>query len=162
MQTWWVHVRHPRRYWRRTGWRGLVARDLIIGGALLSALAYAVLALSGGIMLLEYAVTGELAFTAGLVSPLHLASLAGGLAVSLLVQFRGLAYRARLGHAWSLLLTPVYWGCLSLAAWRALLQLRSDPYRWEKTDHGLAKRRPQDAPLTENASGRLPPLQASA
>src|SRR4051794_9968425 len=28
---------------------------------------------------------------------------------------------------------------LSLAAWRALYQLARDPYRWEKTEHGLAK-----------------------
>jgi hypothetical protein len=28
---------------------------------------------------------------------------------------------------------------LSLAAWRALFQLLRDPYRWEKTEHGLAR-----------------------
>jgi hypothetical protein len=28
---------------------------------------------------------------------------------------------------------------LSLAAWRALLQLVRDPYHWEKTEHGLAR-----------------------
>jgi len=34
---------------------------------------------------------------------------------------------------------PVYWLLLSLAAWRALFQLLRDPYRWEKTEHGLAR-----------------------
>jgi hypothetical protein len=28
---------------------------------------------------------------------------------------------------------------LSLAAWRALIQLVVAPYRWEKTEHGLAQ-----------------------
>jgi hypothetical protein len=38
-----------------------------------------------------------------------------------------------------LLLIPVHWLLLSLAAWRALYQLVRDPYRWEKTEHGLAQ-----------------------
>ena len=38
-----------------------------------------------------------------------------------------------------LLLMPLYWLLLSLAAWRALFQLLRDPYRWEKTEHGLAR-----------------------
>ena len=38
-----------------------------------------------------------------------------------------------------LLLIPLHWLLLSLASWRALYQLIRDPYRWEKTDHGLAR-----------------------
>jgi hypothetical protein len=45
----------------------------------------------------------------------------------------GLARRRLLGCAWVLLLIPLYWLLLSLAAWRALFQLVRDPYRWEKT-----------------------------
>jgi hypothetical protein len=41
--------------------------------------------------------------------------------------------------AWVLLLTPAHWLLLSLAAWRALYQLATAPYAWEKTEHGLAK-----------------------
>jgi hypothetical protein len=41
-----------------------------------------------------------------------------------------------------LLATPLYWGCLSLAAWRALWEMWRDPYHWEKTEHGLAQDRP--------------------
>jgi hypothetical protein len=41
--------------------------------------------------------------------------------------------------AWVLLLTPLHWLLLSLAAWRALCQLIVAPYRWEKTEHGLAR-----------------------
>jgi hypothetical protein len=36
-------------------------------------------------------------------------------------------------------LTPAHWLPFSLAAWRALYQLISAPYAWEKTEHGLAK-----------------------
>ncbi len=40
---------------------------------------------------------------------------------------------------WALLLMPLYWLLLSISAWRALDQLVRDPYRWEKTEHGLAR-----------------------
>jgi hypothetical protein len=33
----------------------------------------------------------------------------------------------------------MHWLLLSIAAWRALFQLLLDPYRWEKTEHGLAR-----------------------
>jgi len=34
---------------------------------------------------------------------------------------------------------PLHWLLLSLVAWRALVQLFAAPYKWEKTEHGLAK-----------------------
>ena len=34
-------------------------------------------------------------------------------------------------------LMPIYWLGISLATWRALWQFMWDPYRWEKTKHGL-------------------------
>jgi hypothetical protein len=33
---------------------------------------------------------------------------------------------------------PAYWILISLAAWRAAWQFLIDPFKWEKTDHGLA------------------------
>jgi hypothetical protein len=44
-----------------------------------------------------------------------------------------------LASAWALIFTPVHWLLLSLAAWRALWQFAVAPYRWEKTEHGLAR-----------------------
>jgi hypothetical protein len=35
---------------------------------------------------------------------------------------------------------------VSLAAWRALVELVVDPFRWNKTEHGLAPRRPGGDP----------------
>jgi hypothetical protein len=51
----------------------------------------------------------------------------------------GLRRRRLLGSAWALLYIPIYWVLLSWAAWRAVIQLIRDPYRWEKTEHGLAQ-----------------------
>jgi hypothetical protein len=49
----------------------------------------------------------------------------------------GLSRRGMRGVAWVLLTIPVYWMLLSIAAWRALIQLFTAPYYWEKTEHGL-------------------------
>jgi len=73
-----------------------------------------------------------------------LAALYGGSALvgyftSALLGWLGLKRRGLLSTGWVLLLTPLNWLLLSLAAWRALYQLTVAPYTWEKTEHGLAK-----------------------
>ena len=70
---------------------------------------------------------------------MHAIALVLGYAVSIWVGALGLFRRGLLGCAWAHVLIPIYWVMLSIAAWRALLQLVSDPYRWEKTEHGLAR-----------------------
>ena len=51
----------------------------------------------------------------------------------------GLARRRLLSTAWVLLLMPVHWLLLSVAAWYALYELVRNPYHWDKTEHGLAR-----------------------
>ena len=35
------------------------------------------------------------------------------------------------------LLSPLYWGLMSWAAWKGFIQLFTNPFYWEKTEHGL-------------------------
>ncbi|WAG60409.1 hypothetical protein LL038_23270 [Clostridium estertheticum] len=37
------------------------------------------------------------------------------------------------------LLTPIYWALMSIAAYKAVWQLITNTFYWEKTDHGLTK-----------------------
>jgi len=67
------------------------------------------------------------------------ATFLGGYASTIAIDLIGLRRRGLLRHAWVLVLTPLYWFLLSLAAWRALFQLLHDPQRWEKTEHVLAR-----------------------
>jgi hypothetical protein len=62
-----------------------------------------------------------------------------GYLVSGVFGWLGLRGRGLSSLAWSLALMPLHWLLLSLAAWRALVQLFAAPYKWEKTEHGLAK-----------------------
>jgi hypothetical protein len=139
MQTWLVHMRDPRRLWREAGPRGLLTLNIIVGGNVLTALACPLLAIEfAGYLLSASTQIGPDWFFSGALAPLHIATLAAGLLSTVLIGLMGLARRGRLRAGWVLLATPVYWGCLSIAAWRALWELWRDPYHWEKTEHGLS------------------------
>ena len=44
------------------------------------------------------------------------------------------------------LLAPLYWVLMSMAAWKALIQLCYKPFYWEKTVHGYCLYPPQAVP----------------
>lgn len=142
MQTWAVHMRSPLRLRREAGWRGLIALNVLVGGNVLTALAYPILVGSMLWLPVSMWLGGEAhGFTATALAPLHIVAAAAGVASTIIVGLMGLARRERLRIGTVLLWTPIYWGCLSIAAWRALWQFLRDPYRWEKTEHGLTRER---------------------
>jgi cellulose synthase/poly-beta-1,6-N-acetylglucosamine synthase-like glycosyltransferase len=146
MQTWRVHMREPRRLWRQAGPRGFLTLNIIVGGNVLTALAYPVLVIELAAYLLTNITGGTSGlFFTGSLAPLHIATITAGFASTVAIGLMGLARRDRLRSGWVLALTPFYWGCLSIAAWRALWQLWRDPYRWEKTEHGLTRSGPSTA-----------------
>jgi cellulose synthase/poly-beta-1,6-N-acetylglucosamine synthase-like glycosyltransferase len=144
MQTWLVHMRTPRLLFHDLGLPGFVVFHLLVGGTVLAALVHALFA-------------ARIAWSLATSHPEGLVSFAGfyattlviGYLVSTVLALVGLARRRLLSCAWALMLMPLYWVLLSLAAWRALFQLLRDPYRWEKTEHGLAR--------TSRLAGRTPP-----
>lgn len=140
LQTWCVHMRRPLRLARELGWRGFIVFQLMLVGtvfaALLQPFAWA-LAVAG--LTIEAALPSlDLAIAPALIY-VHVAALLSGYATSVVLAFTGLAQRRLLWVAWLLPLVVVHWVLLSVAAWRALYQLLVDPYRWEKTAHGLAR-----------------------
>jgi cellulose synthase/poly-beta-1,6-N-acetylglucosamine synthase-like glycosyltransferase len=132
LQTWCVHMRSPRRLWRELGSRGFLAVNLVAGGNLLTALAYPVL--------IYLFLTDALAWQPVPWSWLHLGAIMSACISTATVGWMGLYRRSRLHEGWILALTPLYWGCLSVAAWRAVAHYVWNPYHWEKTEHGIAKR----------------------
>ena len=112
--------------------------QLLVGGTVLAALIHVLFAARLG-WTLATAVAGRRRNISQRLLGFEAAALLSGYLISAVLGLIGLARRRLLGCAWVLLLMPVYWLLLSLAAWRALLQLLRDPYRWEKTEHGLAR-----------------------
>jgi cellulose synthase/poly-beta-1,6-N-acetylglucosamine synthase-like glycosyltransferase len=135
MQTWLVHIRAPRRLVRELGVGGFLAVQLVVGGSVLASLVHPLLIVS---VLMSFTI-GSPVWTGALTAALFGTTIFSGYVISVLLGAIGLSRRGLMPYAWVLLLMPLHWLLLSLAAWRALYQLLHSPYGWEKTEHGLAR-----------------------
>jgi len=139
MQTWCVHMRQPRRLLRDLGPTGFLTLQFAVGGNVLAALVHPFfLAGTVAFIITDPPANGDETTTAILMA-LYGINVFVGYFTSGLLGWIGLRRRGLLPTAWILLLTPLNWLLLSLAAWRALYQFVVSPYRWEKTEHGLAR-----------------------
>ena len=145
LQTVLVHGRHPSLLVRQIGWSGAATLAVMLGGSLAAALMHpfflATLLLGWW---MEY--EASVLLSSAMMEGLGLAVLAIGYVSTILSTALGMQ-RRRMPGLWRVLpVIPAYWLMLSFAAWRAVGQLLSDPQRWEKTEHGLARtsrRRPR-------------------
>jgi glycosyltransferase XagB len=139
MQTYLVHTRHPIVLARELGFGRWLGFQLYFGGLILSALvhplAYAVLIAS---WMLGPASTARVGLFDGAVQAIAIGNLVAGYATAILVGVVA-ARRRHKRLVRSALQMPLYWLLISLAAYRALFQLVTDPYKWEKTPHGFAE-----------------------
>lgn len=138
IQTFLVHTRRPVQLMRRVGPLGTIGFISFIGGTMLSGLINPVFwAIS-----IIWLVTRQFGFEA-LIPPalvwISLSSLiiGNGLLIHQLMlapvarrQFRLVPYA--LTVVW-------YWVLMSIAAWKGLAQLVTNPFYWEKTQHGLSR-----------------------
>jgi glycosyltransferase XagB len=132
MQTYIVHMRQPRQLFSDLGAPGFATFHLVVGGTVLAALVHPFFLAE----LLYRILAGQ---TSDLFGVLPATTITAGYLAAGLLGLLGLKRRSLLNSGWVLLTMPAHWLLLSLAAWRALYQLARDPYRWEKTEHGLAK-----------------------
>jgi cellulose synthase/poly-beta-1,6-N-acetylglucosamine synthase-like glycosyltransferase len=140
MQTWLVHMREPRHLKRELGWTGFCCFLLIVGGNALAALIHPLFLVGLATVILTRVPLWSADTLTGVVLPsVYVSTATLGYLVSAGLGWLGLARRGLTASAWVLLLTPVHWLLLSVAAWRALYQLVVAPYVWEKTAHGLAR-----------------------
>jgi glycosyltransferase XagB len=141
MQTTGVHLRRPWRLWRDVGPVKALGVAIIAGSNVLTALAYPLLLVEIALFVGRAGVTGSVSgFLVDMLMPLHLTAISAGYFATITVGLMGLARRRQMHHAWILIFAPLYWGLLSIAAWRALWQLLREPHRWEKTQHAVSRR----------------------
>jgi cellulose synthase/poly-beta-1,6-N-acetylglucosamine synthase-like glycosyltransferase len=138
MQTCLVHMRRPRRLLRELGPGGAIAFQILLAANVLAALIHPLFMTGLGYTLFALPTERANAVLDNAI-PIFVAGLLSGYTSTILLDVIGLRRRGLLKQAWVLLLTPLHWFLLSLAAWRALFQLLYDPQRWEKTEHGLAR-----------------------
>ena len=136
MQTYLVHMRHPLRLYRRIGGRAFWGFQLLIGGTCVT---FLVNPLLWGLFLLWLTLRPEalsLLFPPGVFAMSTFCLVVGNalaIHLNMLAVFRRKLFRLT-PYA---LLNPIYWLLHSLAAYKALWQLFSKPFDWEKTTHGL-------------------------
>jgi glycosyltransferase XagB len=139
MQTFLVHMRHPRRSFRELGPRGFATLVVIVGGNGFVALVHPIF-LAG--------LCWDLCF--GSRSSIDIAlcalSVTAGYALSVVLGWRGLSHRDMSRRLRILVWTPLHWLLLSVAGWCAAFELTHAPSRWNKTEHGLG--RPQSIAST--------------
>lgn len=162
MQTLLVHGRHPRSLMRDAGPGSGAAFFLLVGGGVAAAMIHPffLFTLAWNLMVGRPA---PLETSAIAVEGVGLAVFLIGYSGAILCTALGMR-RRRMAGLWRVLpLMPVYWLMMSLAAWRAVLQLVCAPQLWEKTDHGLARtsrRRPRRVrlvrPTNSGADRRRP------
>ncbi|WP_242219886.1 glycosyltransferase family 2 protein [Shinella zoogloeoides] len=152
LQTWLVLMREPARLVRDIGLAPSLVFQLLVGGLILSSLAHPLLlayigVISWRLIVHEAAIgTFDLALFA-----LDFISIAGSYLAFILLGRIGMTFRERLAVGPRWLLTPFYWMLISLAAWRAVHELHSKPFFWNKTAHRPARSRVQHETATDAA-----------
>ncbi|MEP9352889.1 glycosyltransferase [Xanthobacter sp. KR7-65] len=163
-QTLLVHGRRPRTLVRDLGLAGTLALLLLTAGPFVAALVHPLcLALFAADIWRGVAGLPCTSMVEVITCALTYTTLAAGYAGTAATLTVGLARRG-LRPGWrTIALTPVYWLLLSLAAWRAIIELIRRPHFWQKTEHGLTRRRsPAGGTLRSSASAPPPPRPAAA
>ena len=136
IQTWLVHMRHPRALIAQLGFKGFLSFQLIVGGTFIGFLLNPV----------YWMLTSFWAMTqAGIIKTLFPGFVYYAAAIGLFIgnfvfTYVNVAGSMRRGYydlVKYALLSPLYWALMSIGAWKGFLQLFYRPFYWEKTVHGL-------------------------
>jgi len=136
MQTWLVHMRSPGQLWRRLGPFGFLGFQVMILGTVIAALVNPLF----WVLLVIWYTTHAGLIQAIYPAPLIYFAATGLFAGNLIAAYSAIAgclKRENYSGVRYTLILPVYWLLMSVAGWKALLQLIRNPHYWEKTRHGL-------------------------
>lgn len=163
MQTFFVHMRSPAEFYRTIGLRGFLGYLAMIFGTPFLPLVNPIF---WGLMifwLCTYAPWVQALFP-GILYYIAVIQLVAGNFIFIYMNMLGTyciirdcALKKRQPFSYGLikygLLTPLYWILMSVAAYKALFQLITKPYYWEKTHHGLTNSQSAGKTVTDSAQG---------
>ncbi|WKN49194.1 glycosyltransferase [Nocardioides sp. Arc9.136] len=134
-QTWLVHMRNPAALLAQTGVRGFASFNLTMGSAFVLLMNPVFWALTTLYVLTQWGFIQQL--FPGIVFYAASAMLFVGNFIFVYLNVAGSLQRGEFGITRTALLSPLYWGLMSWAAWKGFIQLFTNPFYWEKTEHGL-------------------------
>ncbi len=138
MQTTLVHLRHPVRLIKKSGWRTSMGFLFLVGGTPLTFLSSLLLWFVFLFWIVFRTKLFDFLFPTGILYVSMINFLIGN---GLMIYLNMLAvvkrrYYRLLPYA---LLNPIYWILHAIAAYKALWQLITRPSYWEKTTHGISQ-----------------------
>lgn len=138
IQTWLVNMRKPVKLFRQVGWKGFFSFQLFVGGTIISALGYPFMIIP--FVLWCFTHTGALArFFPPLLLVVSTANLVVGNSFLIYLSMLAAAKRKHFDLVPYALTVPAYWLMQSIAGYKAMWQLITKPFYWEKTAHGISK-----------------------
>jgi cellulose synthase/poly-beta-1,6-N-acetylglucosamine synthase-like glycosyltransferase len=140
IQTFLVHMRHPVRLWRTVGTRSFFCFLMVVGGTCFGFLMNPVFWCLTSLWYLAHAGFIRLIYPPPIFYLGALSLFIGNFAF-VYINVAGSLRRQYFDLVRYALLSPLYWALMSLAAWKGFIQLWTKPFHWEKTTHGLYKRK---------------------
>ncbi len=148
MQTWLVHARNSRKLYKNVGLKGFIAFHLLIGGTPFVFLVNPIMWAIFIFWLITQTKALDVFFPPAVLYISLFNLLFGnflGIYLNMLAVFRRKYYEL-LPYA---LLNPIYWMLHSRAAYKALYELFTKPFYWQKTQHGITKYKPPTREATQ-------------
>lgn len=137
IQTWLVHMRHPIQLIRDIGFKAFFSFQMVVGGNIFTVIlnpVYWLITMSW--LLFRFDLISAL-----FPGPIHFMgafSLYFGNFAFTYMNVAGAMGRGYYDMVKTTLLSPLYWGLMSIGGWRGFFQILTKPHYWEKTIHGLS------------------------
>jgi cellulose synthase/poly-beta-1,6-N-acetylglucosamine synthase-like glycosyltransferase len=135
LQTYLVHMRHPLRLVRELGFGAFLSFQFVVGGTIIFILNPIFWALTTLWLITEAGFIEQL--FPGVIFYIASAQLFIGNFIFTYLTVAGALQRGLFDLTKYAVFTPVYWGLMSVGAYRGFFQLFTKPFYWEKTVHGL-------------------------
>ena len=136
LQTYFVHMRHPRKLLEDFGWKRSVLFQLTFGGGIFVPIMNPILWATTLITILLPNVFSYLSFFP--LQQMCIFNLIVGNVVYVLLYLMACVKKRKYSLIPMAAAMPAYWMLISIGAWRGLMQLVTKPFYWEKTDHGVS------------------------
>lgn len=162
IQTLVTHSRAPLRLLREAGLAATLAFLSLVFGTVATALGYPAFAIAALIACWEGSLFEPVGTAATLTSIIALGVWMLGSVALFVPPIIGALRRGSPGLLLLVPLLPLYYALVSVAAWMALYNYFNRRFVWNKTEHGLARRRAPVQPVTSDAAIPLPPAPETA
>ena len=136
IQTWLVHMRHPFKLIREIGFKAFFSFQMVVGGNIFTVVFNPVYwVLTTAWLFFRFDFISSL--FPGPIYYMGAFSLFFGNFTFTYMNVAGAMQRKYFDMVKTALLSPLYWGLMSIGGWKGFIQIFTNPHYWEKTVHGL-------------------------